>query len=156
MHRRAVLLGLLAVAGCGFTPAYQTGGVGTKLQGAVALPDPDTVEEYALNGFLTQRLGQASSPRFKLEYQVQIAVVDQAITSKQVTTRYSLNGTVRFRLIETASGNVASQGAVSAFTSYSATGSTIATSSAQTDARLRLMNMLADQLVTRLLGTVAA
>ena len=39
------------------------------------------------------------------------------------------------------------------FTSYSATGSTVAGLAAEEDAALRLMHILADQIVTRLLAT---
>ena len=41
-------------------------------------------------------------------------------------------------------------GTVQSFTSYSATGSTIATLAAQRDARARLMQILADQIAQRL------
>ena len=43
-------------------------------------------------------------------------------------------------------------GKVSSFTSWSASGSVVATSSAEDDAHRRLMRMLADQIVTRLLA----
>ena len=154
--RRAALAGLAALAGCGFTPAYAPGGVGQRLRGAVHLPDPAEIDSYALNAHLTARLGPETAPRYDLAYVLRVAVVEQGITPEQVTTRFSLNGTLDFRLTDRASGATLSQGAVSAFTSYSATGSTIATTTAEADARARLMRMLGDQLVTRLLGTVAA
>ena len=154
--RRTALAGLMALAGCGFTPAYAPGGAGDRLRGAVHLPDPTDIDSYALNAHLTARLGPATAPRYDLAYTLRVAVVEQGITPEQITTRFSLNGTLDFRLTDRASGAVLSQGAVSAFTSYSATGSTIATTTAEADARARLMRMLGDQLVTRLLGTLAA
>ena len=44
-------------------------------------------------------------------------------------------------------------GRVESFTSWSATGSTVAGLTAEEDARLRLMRILADQIVARLLAT---
>lgn len=79
-------------------------------------------------------------------------MVSQAITSDEVTTRYSLNGTADFVLTEQASGQQVTRGQVSTFTSYSTTGTTIATMSAEQDAHDRLARMLADQVVTRLLA----
>lgn len=156
LTRRGALAGLLALAGCGFTPAYAPGGVGEALRGAVHLPDPTDLDSYALNAHLSARLGAETALRYDLTYALRVAVVEQGITSEQITTRFALNGTLDFRLTDRASGAMVSQGSVSAFTSYSATGSTIATTTAETDARARLMRMLGDQLVTRLLGTVAA
>lgn len=160
LSRRAVLSGGLAaltvaaLGACGFTPAYGPGGAGTRLRGAVRLPDPSDADAFALNMRLSERLGPEVTPRYDLAYTLRVAVLGQAITPEQVTTRFALNGTVQFTLTDRASGTRITKGAVNAFTSYSATGTTIATTAAESDARQRLMRMLADQLVTRLLGTV--
>ena len=69
-----------------------------------------------------------------------------------MTTRYSLNGSADFRLTDAASGATVTEGQVSSFTSYSTTGTTVATLTAEYDARQRLARMLADQVVTRLLA----
>ena len=115
--RRGALVGLMLLAGCGFTPAYAPGGAGDRLRGAVHLPDPTDIDSYALNAHLAARLGVESAPRYDLTYALRVAVVDQGITREQVATRYALNGTMDFRLADRASGAVVSQGAVSAFTS---------------------------------------
>lgn len=155
MTRRAALLGLLAasVAGCGLTPVYGPGGAAGRLFGQVRPRDPDTFEEFAFNRRLAERLGPDSNARYDLDYRISIGVVSQAITPEEVTTRYSLNGTADFALRDgSGSGSVLVQGRVSGFTSYSTTGTTIATLSAESDARQRLAHMLADQVVTRLLA----
>lgn len=151
MTRRAALLGLLALAGCGLTPVYGPGGAAGRLFGQVRPRDPDTFEEFAFNRRLAERLGPDSDARYDLDYRISIGVVSQAITPEEVTTRYSLNGTAEFALRDRA-GAVLAQGRVSGFTSYSTTGTTIATLSAESDARRRLAHMLADQVVTRLLA----
>ena len=53
-------------------------------------------------------------------------------------------------------GAVVTQGNVGGFTGYSATGSTVATTAARTDAQDRLMVILADQIVTRLIAAAPA
>lgn len=156
LSRRAVLAGLLLAGGCGFAPAYAPGGAGSRLQGAVHLPDPTDIDSYSLNAHLESRLGPEAAARYDLGYALRVAVVEQGIDPEQVASRYALNGTLDFTLTARETGAEVARGAVSAFTSYSATGSTIATTAAEADARRRLMRMLGDQLVTRLLGTLAA
>lgn len=143
----------LVLAACNMTPAYGPGGTGTALQGKVALIEPQDIDSFALNQRLSDRLGPVEAAKWKLDYRLTTAVVGQGITPDDVTTRYSLNGTVDFALTDIATGAAVTQGRVSSFTSYSATGTTIATLSSERDAHERLMVMLADQIVTRLLAT---
>lgn len=149
--RRAAILGVLALSACGLTPVYGPGGAGKRLFGQIRPRDPDTFEDFAFNRRLAERLGPDSGARFDLDYRISIGVVAQAITPEEVTSRYSLNGTADFALKDQA-GAVLVQGRVSSFTSYSTTGTTIATLAAEGDARQRLASMLADQVVTRLLA----
>ena len=150
--RRAILASALALAACGFSPVYGPGGVGGKLFGQIRTADPSTPDEFIFAGRIAERLGPDQSARFALAYKLRIAVVSQAITKDEVTTRYSLNGTADFVLSDAASGAQITRGQVSSFTSYSTTGTTIATMSAEQDAHDRLARMLADQVVTRLLA----
>ncbi len=142
----------LALAACGFAPVYGPGGTGGKLFGQVRADDPSTPDEYTFAGRIAERLGPDRNGRFALAYQLRIAVVPQAITPDEITTRYSLNGTADFALTERESGQVVTRGQVSTFTSYSTTGTTIATMSAEQDAHDRLAVMLADQVITRLIA----
>lgn len=150
LTRRAALLGVLALSACGLTPVYGPGGGGGRLFGKVRPRDPATYQDFAFNQRLGERLGPEGGT-YDLDYQISVGVVPQAITPDEVTTRYSLNGTADFALKDQA-GQVLMQGRVSSFTSYSTTGTTISTLSAEGDARRRLAVMLADQVVTRLLA----
>lgn len=152
--RRAALGVTLLAAACGFTPVYGPGGAGTRLQGQIRVDDPKTADDYAFLQRLTERLGPTDAGRYGLSYSLRIAVVPQAITSDEVTTRFSLNGTAVWRLTDAASGKTIAQGEVSNFTSHSTVGTVVATSAAEQDARGRLAVMLADQVVTRLLAAV--
>lgn len=151
--RRAALLGLLAVGACGLTPVYGPDGAGRRLFGRVRPRDPETYQDFAFNRRLAERLGGEGAD-FDLEYRITVGVVPQAITTDEVTNRYALNGTADFVLADRA-GRVLAQGRVSNFSSYSTTGTTIATLTAEGDARNRLAEMLADQVVTRLLAASA-
>ncbi|MBU2957379.1 LPS assembly lipoprotein LptE [Paracoccus sp. 1_MG-2023] len=150
-HRRAALLGLLALAGCGLTPVYGPDGGGTRLLGKIRLRDPETPIDFFFNSRLSERLGPEDAPVYDLDYRISVGVVSQAITPDEVTTRYSLNGTADF-VLTGPDGAQITRGRVSNFTSYSTTGTTVSTLSAEADARQRLAIMLADQVVTRLLA----
>ncbi len=146
------LAGALALAGCGFAPAYGPGGGAAGLLGAVSPDAPQTRDDFALLRRLSERLGPVQAPRYRLAYRVETDVLGQAITPSGATTRYSLTGTAEYTLHDGGTDAVLLTGKVSSFTSWSATGSVVATSSAEDDAHRRLMRMLADQIVTRLLA----
>lgn len=150
--RRAVLAAALLAGACGFTPVYGPGGAGTRLQGQVRVADPVTADDYVFLRRMTERLGPAESGRYELNYSLRVAVVPQAITADEVTTRFSLNGTAAYRLTDSTSGATVAQGEVSNFTSHSTVGTVVATSAAEQAARARLAVMLADQVATRLLA----
>ncbi|WP_022707876.1 LPS assembly lipoprotein LptE [Paracoccus zeaxanthinifaciens] len=149
--RRVALLGLLALAGCGLKPVYGPEGGGRKLFGKLRPRDPETPIDFVFNSRLAERLGPEDSPEYDLDYRISVGVVSQAITPDEVTTRYSLNGTADF-VLTGPDGTEITRGRVSNFTSYSTTGTTVSTLSAEGDARQRLAIMLADQVVTRLLA----
>lgn len=154
LPRRALMAALaLTLAGCTLTPVYSPGGAGTKLFGQIRPSDPKTVDDFNFNRRLAERLGPEGDA-YRLDYTLRVAVVAQAITPEEITTRYSLNGTADFTLRDSGGGAV-TQGRVSSFTSYSTTGTTVATLSAEADARERLARMLADQVVTRLLAAAS-
>lgn len=152
LSRRSLIGSALLLAGCGFTPVYGPGGTGGALQGRVRAADPVDAEGFAFNTRIAERLGSDAGTDFLLDYRFAMAVVPQAITPDEITTRYSLNGTVDFALRRIAGNTTIATGRVSNFTSYSTTGTTIATLTAERDARVRLARMLADQVVTRLLA----
>lgn len=147
--RRSALLGLLAVAGCGFTPVYAPDSTASTLRDAVQITAPETVEGYAMLQALRDRLGNAATPAYALTVTLDITEVAAATTTEGNTTRYTLPGEATY-VLNNVAGITLTQGTVASFTSYSATGTTVATSTAQADARARLAQLLADQIVTRL------
>ena len=150
--RRLLLLAPLALAACGFTPAYGPGGGATALRGQVAIEDPTDKLAYDLSARLDERLGHAVNPRWRLDHAITTDRIGVGITDANAVTRYNVTGAVDWSLVSLADGKVAAKGRVESFTSYSATGSTVATLAAETDASTRLMQILADQIATRLIA----
>lgn len=151
--RRTVLLMPLAVAACGFQPVYGTGGNGQKLQGRVLVSEPDNRDAFLVTRRIEQRLGRGSDPVYDLSLVVTSQADGLAVNQQGYITRYNLLGAADYVLTDTRNGQIAASGSVDNFTGYSTTGTTVATLAAERDARQRLMVILADQIVTRLLST---
>lgn len=151
--RRTLLLGTGALlAACGFEPVYGPGGTGGALRGQVEVAAPHTTEEYLLVQDLEVRLDRATAPTYHLAFDLETFTQGQAITPSNETTRYSLVGTVDYVLSEIGTDKVLTAGQVTNFTGYSATGSTVDTLAAERDAKVRLMSILSDQIMARLLA----
>lgn len=154
--RRAFFAGALALAACGFTPAYGPNGSATALLNSVTARPPVSRDDYALTARLTERLGPVATPRYRLDYTITTEATGQAITPDNATTRYSLAGKASYTFVDEGTDAVLLTGDVASFTSWSASGSTVATQSAEDDAHSRLMVILADQIITRLIATAAS
>ena len=146
--RRNLLAGLgaLALAGCGFRPAYAPGGTGRTLQGRVRAADPVTRADFQFLTALEERLGRPEAARFDLAYRITVGRIDG-------TTRVLLTGRADYTLTE--GGAERARGQVVAETAFSTTATQLASQAAEDDAELRLMRMLADSVVQRLLADPA-
>ncbi|MHA6262958.1 LPS assembly lipoprotein LptE [Arenibacterium sp. CAU 1754] len=149
-NRRTLLMMPLALAACGFTPVYGPGGTASALRGRVAIDAPDTQASYLLVRNLEERLGRSASPAYRLAVKPTLTQQGQAVTAAGEITRFSIVGKADFTLHRMSDDTVVAKGAVDNFTGYSATGSTVETLAAESDARERLMVILADQITTRL------
>lgn len=146
-----VLALVLALAGCGFTPVYGPEGTASGYRGAVGLPAPNTEEEFAFTARLEDRLGRVQVPRYDLAFTLTTSETDLAIDDSNNITRFNVEGRLQWTLNE--GDTVLLAGEETAFTAYSATGSTISTLESERDARRRLMVILADKVVGRLLAS---
>jgi LPS-assembly lipoprotein len=150
--RRVFLLLPAALAACGFTPAYAPGGDAGKLTGSIWVEDPTEKRGFDLVQRLEERLGRPQNARYRLAYVITTATTGLGVTPEDVITRNSVKGAVDWTLSDKATGARLTGGRVQSFTSYTATGSTVAGQAAAQDAETRLMRILADQLVTRLIA----
>ena len=151
--RRGFLISAAALGGCGFTPVYGPSGSAEGLTGQIAFDTPRDAEGFELVRHFERRLGLPQSPVYQLSVNLFVTETFLGVTSDQEITRVNVQGRAAFSLRVLATGAEATSGAVDSFTSYSATGTPVATESALRDARDRLMVILADQIVARLLAT---
>jgi len=149
--RRGLILSLAALPACTFTPVY---GPASVLQGTVQIGAPDSANAFDLVRALELRLGSAARPRYMLDVQVQLTERGSVITQTQEIDRFSIAGEADYALA-TLDGAPVTSGAARGFTSYSASGTPIATRSAREDAQARLMVILADGIVARLATALA-
>ncbi|MFY0693284.1 MAG: hypothetical protein JXR14_15335 [Paracoccaceae bacterium] len=149
--RRALLISLAALAGCGFEPVYKTGGTADGLRGAIRVTPPTTRDEYALVSRLEDRLGFGEAARYELRVVLQTDSEGLAITGTNEISRYNLLGTATYLLRDLATNQVVLTDKVNSFTSYSASEQPVATLTAERDAQERLMVALADKITSQLL-----
>ncbi|MDE3078439.1 MAG: hypothetical protein KGI94_00235 [Paracoccaceae bacterium] len=154
---RRVFLKLLTaapLAACGFTPAYAPGGPARKLLGHVEADAPNDKHGFDFVGEVESRLGPpAGDAPYRLTYGISVSTAGLGITASGATTRYDLIGSASYTLRDRASGKVLTQGSVNSFTSYSAAGTPVSTITDREAAQTRLMTILADQVVDRLIAS---
>ncbi|WP_456390774.1 LPS assembly lipoprotein LptE [Profundibacter sp.] len=152
-NRRTLILMLAALGACGFQPAYGPNGAATNLQANIEIDAPTTRDGFNFVRHLEERLGQPETAQFTLSYALKLNEDDLGITPAQSITRYNVLGAVDYAVHAVGNGAVVHSGTVDAFTSYSATGTTVSTQTAKRAAYARLMIILADQITTRLIAT---
>jgi LPS-assembly lipoprotein len=151
-----VVLLPLALAACGFTPAYAPGGAGAELLDGVQVQDPTDRNGFYLVERLEQRLGLPEDVRYDLAFTITTEKIGVGITPENEISRFNLKGSVTYSLTERASGARVTGGTVQGFTGFFTTGSTVAVLAAEDDAAARLMLLLADLIVARLLAATVA
>jgi LPS-assembly lipoprotein len=137
----------LAVAGCGFAPAYGPAGPAAALQGRIAVETAETPEGFALRAALEDRLGGGGGP-LRLAVAPAFAEAEAAVTPEGAITRYNLEGRASWVLSDP--GGEIDRGVATAFTGWSAAGSAVAVRAAREDAQARLVALLAEEIVARL------
>lgn len=150
--RRSLLLTPLALAACGFTPALGSKGPAEGLFGTVYAADPGDKNGFDFVQRMEERLGHATNPLYDLTYSISTNAVGVGVLLDGSITRFNLLGSVNWTLTRRADKARMAGGNVSSFTSFSATGTTVTGLTGQTEASLRLMQLLADDVVTRLLS----
>ncbi len=145
----------VALTSCGLAPAYGPDGVGEQWQNAVSFDTPQSVIGYRMNARLTEIFGLATAAKFTVKVEPQVGSVSATITEDGDSTRYNLTGNAAWTLTDL-SGVQTATGLEQTFTSYSATGSTVATQAAENDAQARLGVALADLIARRVVLLGAA
>ncbi|MDV7144690.1 LPS assembly lipoprotein LptE [Tropicimonas sp. TH_r6] len=154
--RRQILAGLAAVgllAGCGFQPAYAPGQSGDSLRGQILPKAASNKQSFIFVDRIEDRLGRNDAAPYQLNYSMNLSSEGLAKTPSNSTYRYHLKGRLTYSVVDRNTNEVLTSGMVRNFTGYSAIGTTVATRASQTDARERLMILMADEVVSRLYAT---
>lgn len=147
LRRAACAAGVvLGLGACGFSPVYGPKGSGAELAGAVTISAPSDEVEFDLARSLEDRFGPPIESRYTLNTDLSTRSQRVSITATQDTNRFNLVGRVDWSLTENATGAILADGVAEGFSSYSATGTTVATRAAQRDAYKRLTVILADRI----------
>ena len=156
LHRRRALFALSALfagSACGFTPVFGPEGGASVLQDNLRVVAPDRRDGFLIAQRLEDRFGRNDGGRYVLTVTPTIQRQGLATSVEGTTNRFQVTGVADFALRDTQSDTVVRRGRVTDFTGFSATGSTVATLAAERDATARLMVILADQIVDRLILT---
>lgn len=140
-----------ALSACGFTPAYGPSGAASALRGRVRATDPADTFDYAFVARIEERLGRPEATAYTLTYAIETDTFSIGITQQNEVVRHDLTGTADWALKD-AAGKTLATGTAQSFTAWFASGTTVATQAAEVDAAKRLMQALADQVVTRLIA----
>jgi LPS-assembly lipoprotein len=150
-----LMLGALPLAGCGYAPAYGPAGKAGVLQDSIEFAAPPTRDAFLFVARLEDRLGRSAAPAYRLGYSLSTYRVDLAVDTSGAILRYNLVGTVDWQLTDATTGAVVLSGREQNFTGSAATSATIQAQAADDDSRGRLMVILADQIVTKLVAGAA-
>lgn len=153
--RRSLFIGVLALGACGFSPVYGPSGEAVQLQNAVTFAAPSTEFGFGVRTALEDRFGTVGAVRYAVQIELSSQTEAAAIDTEGDIIRFDVRGKAAWAL-STADGSQAANGEVRTFTSYSATGTTVATQTAERDARARLAQALADMIATDLVLAVGS
>lgn len=138
------------LAGCGFAPVHGPQGAGGNLMGTIRADDPADRRDFQFVAALEERLGRPASERYTLAYSMDIAETERGTVRGFGATRNQMRGRLDYVLARP-DGTEVTAGQVRAGTAYSLTSTQLATLAAREDAELRVIRMLVDALVARLM-----
>ena len=158
MMRMLLLLGALALSGCGLRPMYaegNRGAVSTSLRSIQVQPIPGK-GGWLVHKALVQRLGEnGSDSRYRLEVELDDNITGFGIRGDSAATRERRTLRARYRLVELATGAVVLDATAGSDAGIDVVSSQYATIAAEQTALERLSEVIADQMVGRLAMYIA-
>ena len=152
MIRGLLLASALMLGGCTLRPLYAGGSGGAVAQTlqSVAIAPIDGRAGWLVRTALEDRLGNdTSSPRFRLEVELDDQIAGFGIRSDDAVTRERRTLRARYRLVDAAAGTVLLDATAGSDAGIDVVSSEYATVAAEQTALERLSKELADQIVTR-------
>lgn len=146
--RNALLMVLvLGLPSCGFAPVYGNNASTEGVLRHVAMEDPSSQVEYVFLKAVEERIPPPQNPRYRIEYQVVLSHQGLDVIG---VSRVQVIGNVVARFIDLDTNAVKFVTVVDAFTGYT-TGGGGFQDVRRRDAEARLMQILADNFITRLM-----
>lgn len=144
----------LVAAACGFEPMYGTGTAARAGLGQVYVELIPSASGYVLRDWLINELGPAVDPTHRLEVDLDLETEGVALTTQNVTTRFNVIGTARYRLVPMTGGPPVLSNTVETVAGFSApeseTSSAYASRVAEADATRRVARQLAERIALQL------
>lgn len=138
---------LLGLPSCGFTPVYGENSATSDVLRNVVLEDPDNQIEYVYLKALEQRIPASQNAQYKVRYNVALGYQGLDVVG---VSRVQVIGTVTSEFVDQTTQTVKLVNSVEGFTSYTAEGGFQDVQ--RRDAESRLMQILADKFITRLIA----
>jgi LPS-assembly lipoprotein len=152
MTRLLILSLALLLSGCTLRPLYAGGGNGQVAQSlrSVAIAPIDGRAGWLVRTALQDRLGKVDgSPRYRLEVELDDAIVGFGIRSDTSVSRERRTLRARYRLVDTSVGTVLVDATAGSDAGIDVVSSEYATVAAEQTALERLAKDIADQIVSR-------
>jgi LPS-assembly lipoprotein len=153
MRIAALLLGALALSGCGLRPLYG-GGVAGPVQSTLAAVEVAPIEGQAgwlVGNALRDRLetGRSETARYRLEVRLDDTIAGLGVRRDDSVARERRSLRARYQLVDLASGAVVLDATAGSDAGVDVVGSEYATIAAEKSALERLSGIVADQIVAR-------
>lgn len=144
----------LGLGACDFKPIYGRGTTASGLRNQIEVKIHHGRNAYELRDRLEQRLGTPKpGARYMLDYKLDIASDELAVSATGAITRYNLTGVVKYSLRDSTTDQIVFSDTQKAFTAYGATAKTYPTRVAERDANIRLARALGEQMALRIATT---
>ena len=137
---------LMALASCGFEPVYGENSAAEGTLSKASLRDPTTQPEFIFVKAFEQRVPRPQNPQYGINYQISIGYQGLDVID---ASRVQVVGRIVADFVNLETDTVEFVSTVDAFTSYTSGGSFPETQ--RRDAETRLIKILADRLLTRLI-----
>ncbi|MGX9355648.1 LPS assembly lipoprotein LptE [Roseobacteraceae bacterium S113] len=143
---------LMGTASCSFTPALGRNGAASALYGQIETKAPLDPEEFEMTLALEERWGRGGvNAPFILDYSLNFESESLGADRDGASQREHLTGEAKYALRRRGESGALAQGKVHNLTGYSTTANTASTDAAAKQAKSRLIRILADDVVERVL-----
>jgi LPS-assembly lipoprotein len=153
MSRTLALALLLLLGACGLQPMYAGGSSGAVASGLGSIqvaPIPERAGWLVRNALVDRLGGEATSPAYKLEVELDDDVTAFGIRGDSAVTRERRTLRARYRLVDLKTGEVVLDATAGSDAGIDVVSSEYATVAAEQTAQERLASVVADQMVSRL------